>query len=247
VALAAKGGASVTQFDFAGQIQDERHAVVGNVRDNIQIKLDRGSAAAAARRNYQYDAGFTLEPGRYRIKFVVRENLTGKMGTFETRFTVPDLSADSSGLKLSTIVWSSQRETVTAAVGSAERFSPRAIRANPLIVGNEKVIPNITHVFRRSQNLYVNFDVYDALPDPANSRSRRVKVGMSLFNKDNVKTFEVGPIDATQLAAMRPEAVPVQFQIPLKDIARGSYMCQIDVVDEVGRKFAFSRAKLVVQ
>jgi len=247
VALAAKGGASVTQFDFAGQIQDERHAVVGNVRDNIQIKLDRGSAAAAARRNYQYDAGFTLEPGRYRIKFVVRENLTGKMGTFETRFTVPDLSADTSGLKLSTIVWSSQRETVTAAVGSAERFSPRAIRANPLIVGNEKVIPNITHVFRRSQNLYVNFDVYDALPDPANSRSRRVKVGMSLFNKDNVKTFEVGPIDATQLAAMRPEAVPVQFQIPLKDIARGSYMCQIDVVDEVGRKFAFSRAKLVVQ
>jgi VWFA-related protein len=247
VALAAKGGASVTQFDFAGQIQDERHAVVGNVRDNIQIKLDQGSAAAAARKNYQYDAGFTLEPGRYRMKFVVRENLTGKMGTFETHFTVPDLSADTSGLKLSTIIWSSQREAVTAAVGSAERFSQRAVRANPLIVGNEKVIPNITHVFRRSQNLYVNFDVYDALPDPANSRNRRVKVDMSLFNKDNVKTFEVGPIDATQLASMRPEAVPVQFQIPLKDIARGSYMCQIDVVDEVGRKFAFSRAKLVVE
>jgi VWFA-related protein len=247
VGLAVKGGASVTQFDFAGQIQDERHAVVGNVRDNIQIKLNQESAAAATRKNYQYDAGFTLEPGRYRMKFVVRENLTGKMGTFETGFTVPDLSADTSGLKLSTVIWSSQREAVTAAVGSAERFSQRVIRANPLIVGSEKVIPNITHVFRRGQNLYVNFDVYDALPDPANTRARRVKVDMSLFNKDNVKTFEVGPIAATQLAAARPEAVPVQFQVPLKDIARGSYMCQIDVVDEVGRKFAFQRAKLVVE
>ena len=247
VGLAVKGGASVTQFDFAGQIQDERHAVVGNVRDNIQIKLNQETAAQATRKNYQYDAGFTLEPGKYRMKFVVRENLTGKMGTFETSFTVPDLAADTSGLKTSTVIWSSQREAVTAAVGSAERFNQRLLRANPLIVGNEKVIPNITHVFRRSQSLYVNFDVYDAQPDPANARARRVKVEMSLFNNDNVKTFEIGPIAATQVAQARPEAVPVQFQIPLQNIARGSYMAQINVVDEVGRKFTFQRAKLVIE
>jgi hypothetical protein len=247
VALAAKGGASVTQLDFAGQIQDERHAVVGNVRDNIQVKLDQSGAAAAARKNYQYDAGFTLEPGEYRMKFVVRENVSGKMGTFDTRFTVPDLSADTSGLKLSTIVWSSQREAVTAAVGSAQRFARRDIAANPLIVGDQKVIPNITHVFRRTGSMFVNFDVYDALPDPADHRKRKVKVSMSLFNDKNVKTFEVGPLDATQLSPTRPEAVPVQVEVPLADIARGEYMCQIDVVDEVGRKFAFPRAKLVVR
>ncbi len=247
VALAGKGGASVTQFDFAGQIQDERRAVVGNVRDNIQVKLDQGKAATAGRKSFQYDAGFTLEPGKYRMKFVVRENITGKMGTFETRFTVPDLSADTSGLKMSTVIWSSQREPVVAAVGGAEKFTRKAIRANPLIVGDQKVIPNITRVFRRSQNLYVNFDVYDAQPDPADSKQRRVKVSMSLFNKNAVKTFEVGPIDATQLTATRPEAVPVQVQIPLKDITRGEYICQINVVDEVGRKFAFTRAPIIVQ
>ena len=103
------------------------------------------------------------------MKFVVRENITGKMGTFDTRFTVPDLSADTSGLKLSTVILSNQREPVTAVVGTAERFSRKEVRANPLIVGDHKVVPNINHVFRRSQSLYVNFDVYDALPDPANS------------------------------------------------------------------------------
>ena len=72
----------------------------------------------AGRKSFQYDAGFTLEPGRYHMKFLVRENITGKMGTFETRFTVPDLSADTSGLKLSTIIWSNQREPYKAAVGS---------------------------------------------------------------------------------------------------------------------------------
>jgi hypothetical protein len=277
VALAAKGGAATTQFDFAGQIQDEKHAVVGNVRDNIQIKLNQPAAAPApgapsaataaatptpppapskdaaaappptARKSFQYDAGFTLEPGKYRMKFVVRENITGKMGTFESKFTVPDLSADTSGLKLSSVIWSNQREAVTAAVGSAERLSKKEIRANPLIVGDHKVIPNITHIFRRSQSLFVNFDVYDALPDPANPKNRRVKVTLDLFNRKGVKTFEVGPIEATQLAATRPEAVPVQIEIPLKTVARGEYVCQIDVVDEVGRKFAFPRAPILVQ
>jgi hypothetical protein len=262
VALAAKGGAATTQFDFAGQIQDEKRAVVGNVRDNIQIKLNPAPGAAAtpgaataaaatppvtARKSFQYDAGFTLEPGKYRMKFVVRENITGKMGTFNTKFTVPDLSADTSGLKLSTVILSNQREAITAAVGNAERFSRKEVRANPLIVGDSKVVPNINHVFRRSQHLYVNFDVYDALPDPVNIKNRRVKVTLSLFNKKGVKTFEVGPVEATQLASTRPEAVPVQIEISLKDVTRGEYVCQINVVDEVGRKFAFPRAPIIVQ
>jgi VWFA-related protein len=247
VALAAKGGASVTQFDFLGQIQDERHATVGNVRDFIRIQLDQDKALTAGRKSFQYDAGFTLEPGKYQMKFVVRENITGKMGTFQTKFTVPDLSADTSGLKTSTIIWSSQREKVTAAVGSAARATRKELTANPLIVGDEKVIPNITKVFRRSQNLYVNFDVYDARPDPADGGARRVKVSMSLFNKKGAKAFEIGPLSATQLVDTRPEAVPVQFQVPLKDLAPGRYECQINVVDEVGRKFAFPRAPLVIQ
>jgi hypothetical protein len=148
---------------------------------------------------------------------------------------------------MSTVIWSSQREPVVAAVGGAEKFTRKAMRANPLIVGDQKVIPNITRVFRRNQNMYVNFDVYDAQPDPADTKQRRVKVSMSLFNKNAVKTFEVGPIDATQLTATRPEAVPVQVQIPLKDVTRGEYVCQINVVDEVGRKFAFTRAPIIVQ
>ncbi|MEP6714703.1 MAG: VWA domain-containing protein [Terriglobia bacterium] len=247
IAMAAKGGASVTQIDFVGQILDERRATVGSVQDKIHIQLDQGNAAKLGRKSFQYDAGFTLEPGRYRMKFVVRENISGKMGTFDSRFTVPDLSADTSGLKLSTIIWSNQREKLAAAVGSAEKMNKKDLTANPLIVGDEKVIPNITHVFRRSQNLYVNFDVYDARPDPASSKLRKVKVSMSLFDKKGALAFEIGPLDETQLAATRPEAVPVQFQVPLKTLAPGEYICQINVVDEVGRKFAFPRAPLVIQ
>ncbi len=114
------------------------------MRDNISIRLDQDSAAKAGRKSFQYDAGFTLEPGRYHMKFVVRENVTGKMGTFETRFTVPDLSADTSGLKLSTIIWSSQREPLEGGRGCGREDHRKGAPANPLIVGEEKVVPNIT-------------------------------------------------------------------------------------------------------
>jgi len=244
VELAAKGGAATTQLDFVGQIQDETRAVVGNVRDFIKVKLD--SEAAKVRKPFLYDAGFTLEPGRYQMKFLVRENLSGKMGTFETRFTVPDLSADTSGLKLSTIIWSNQREPLTAAVGTAEKLTKKTVAANPLIVGEEKVVPNITKVFRQNQSLYVSFDVYDAQPDASNAKARKIKVSMSWFNQKGGKAFDVGPLDFTQVADTRPEAVPVNIQVPLKDIAPGRYVCQINVVDETGRKFAFPRAALVV-
>jgi hypothetical protein len=247
IALAQKKGGGETQFDFLGQIQDERRSVVGNVRDMIRIKLDAADAERLARRSFHYDAGFTLAPGRYRMKFLVREDQTGKMGTFDARFVVPDLAADSTVLKTSSVIWSSQREPMKAAVGSAEKTNKKVVASNPLILGEEKIVPNVTRVFRRSQNLYISFDVYDAATDPADGRTRRVAVSMSLFNQKGAKAFEAGPIRAGDLAASRPNAIPVQLQVPLKGLAPGKYTCQLNVIDEVGRKFAFPRAAMVVQ
>lgn len=247
IALAEKRGGGETQFDFIGQVIDERKTIVGKVRDFIKVKLDASEEERLARRNFHYDAGFTLGPGRYRIQFLVRENETGKMGTFDARFVVPDLAANSSVLKTSSVIWSNQREALKAAVGAAERTPRRETAANPLIIGDEKIVPNVTKLFRRGQNMYVAFDVYDAAPDPGDYHKRRVAVSMSLFNQKGMKAFETSPVEATGLATTRPDAVPVQLQVPLKGLAPGRYTCQINVVDRVGRKFAFPRSAVVVQ
>jgi VWFA-related protein len=247
IALAEKRGGGETEFDFVGQVIDERKRIVAKVRDFIKVKLGSSDTEKLATRNFHYDAGFTLAPGRYRIQFLVRENQSGKMGTFDARFIVPDLAADSMLLKTSSVIWSNQREPIKAAVGAAEKAPRRIVTADPLILGDEKIVPNITKVFRRSQNMYVTFDVYDAAPDPDNPRARRIAVSMSLFNQKGQKAFEAGPLKATQVVATRPNAVPVQLLVPLKGLAPGRYTCQINVIDEVGRKFAFPRSTMVVQ
>jgi VWFA-related protein len=247
ITLAEKRAGGETQFDFVGQVIDERKHIVAKVRDFIKVKLPASDAEKLATRNFHYDAGFTLAPGRYRVQFLVRENFSGKMGTFDAHFIVPDLTADSMLLKTSSVIWSNQREPLKAAVGAAENEPRRQRNADPLIVGDQKIVPNITKVFRRSQNLYISFDVYDAVPDPDNPRSRRVEVSMSLFNQKGQKAFESSPIKATQIASTRPNAVPVQMQVPLNALAPGRYRCQINVIDEVGRKFAFPSSTMVVQ
>ena len=118
IALAQKKAAGETEFDFIGNVMDERKQVQGMVRDFIHIKVPTTDAEKIASRNFHYDAGFTLAPGRYRMRFLVREGQSGRMGTFDTRFVIPDLAADSMTLKTSSVVWSSQRELSEGRGGS---------------------------------------------------------------------------------------------------------------------------------
>ena len=62
-------------------------------------------AAQLEKHNLQYDTGLTLPPGKYSLRFLARENQTGKMGTFETKFTIPDLSLEKA-LRLSSVIYS---------------------------------------------------------------------------------------------------------------------------------------------
>ena len=243
IALAKKGSNEVTDFDFIGQVLDSKGTVVSSVRDGVTVKLTEATAAQLARRSFQYDTGFTLMPGDYRIKFLARENRTGKMGTFETSFRIPDLNARSDYLRISSVVWSSQREPLGAAVGSASS-NKKLIAANPLVAGDAKLIPSITRVFRRDQDLYVYVEAYDAAPVPAGKRASLV-AAVSFF-RGKAKALETAPAQFSDPAASRPGVYPVRLAVPLAKLAPGDYICQVSVVDGVGRKFAFSRSRLVL-
>src|SRR5712692_1117638 len=74
ISLARRRGNEETEFDFIGQVRDQKDKLVGSVRDGIRVKLDEASAAQIGRRHLQYDTGFALPPGKYKLKFLAREN-----------------------------------------------------------------------------------------------------------------------------------------------------------------------------
>ncbi len=207
------------------------------------MKLTESTVSQLGRRSFQYDTGLTLAPGDYTLRFLARENLGGKMGTFEMKFNVPDINLETKTLRLSSVIWSSQREPMSAAVGAADK-NKKEMGNHPLVQDGQKLVPSVTHVFRKNQNLYVYLEVYDAVAD-AERKAPNVTAELALYQGGR-KAFESNSIQETKLAPNRPGVLPVQFQIPLAKLAAGAYKAQVNLVDEVGHKFAFPRSTLVL-
>jgi VWFA-related protein len=244
IELGKKGVNEVTDFDFIGELRDSKGRLLPTgVRDGITVKLDADNVARLQSRNFEYDTGFTLPPGEFHLKFLARENRTGKMGTFETTFKIPDLDAKSGYLPVSSVIWSNQREDLQAAVGSATK-QKKADAANPLVENGEKLIPSVTRVFRKDQNLYVYLEAYDPALQP---NERRASLVASLsFMRGKTKAFETPPEHLDELAPKRNSTLPIQFRVPLAKLPAGRYTAQVSVVDQLGRRFAFSRAQVVL-
>jgi len=229
-----------TELEFIGQIRDTSGRLIGGVRDGIPVKFTGDNASQLARKQLEYDTGVVLPPGDYRFKFLARENQNGKMGTFEMKFTVPDLSKQSTAVRMSSVVWSNQREPLAASVGSAGT-NKKLLEAHPLVDNGQKLVPDITRVFRKDQKLYVYFEVYD----PGTEASPSVTAELMIF-RGRTKAFESAPVRQTKVKSGHPGTLAFEFQLPLANIPPGQYVCQVSVIDEQARKFGFARSPLVV-
>ena len=135
-------------IDIIGQVLEGGKFPGGRLRDTVKLAVE--STQQVRRKNVQYNTGFVLAPASYHLKFVVRENQTGRMGSFETDVQIPDLRK--APLKMSSVVLSSLRVPATA-----KKSGP-----NPLVRDRMETVPNITHVFTADQHLYLQYEVYDA-------------------------------------------------------------------------------------
>ncbi len=272
------GDRSKATLDIVGQVKNAAGILVGSVRDKINLARDNVKLAVdanqqVAQKNIQYSTGFTLAPGRYHLKFVIRENQTGNLGSFETDIQVPDLAK--APLKLSSIVLSDQRSP------DPEKNSAKHPSTNPLTRDGQQWIPNVAHVFRADQHLFLLYEVYDPtrvksataqgvphldsetsdpsgsaqkpLPNstPANSPglTRRPSGALRIltsieFLQNGSKVFETPVVEATTLNTPDRNAVSFAFDVPLTTLKPGIYIAQVNVIDDAGGTFTFSRLAL---
>jgi len=225
---------------------------VGQLRDTVKLALD--STQQVRRKNVQYNTGFVLAPGSYHLKFIVRENQTGRMGSFETDVQIPDLRKVP--LRMSSVVLSSLRAPVTNA--------PKKKVVNPLIQDQTQLVPNVTHVFTRDQHLYLQYEIYDAArgkvavaavrtpggQPAAQSKETRESIHVLTsieFLQGNVKVYESKQVAATEVTAPDRKAVVFQIDLPLQSLQPGLYVCQVNVIDDVAGNFAFPRWPILIK
>ena len=246
-------------IDIIGVALESGKFPVGRLRDTVKLAVE--STREVRRKNVQYNTGFLLAPGSYHLKFVIRENQTGRMGSFETDVRIPDLRK--APMKMSSVVLSSLRVPATA----------KKTGVNPLVRDQMELVPNITHVFTPDQHLYLQYEVYDAAkgkssgpaaPAPAASGSGQqdaakspeatkpardsVRVLTSIeFIQGATKVYESKLVEANEVTAPDRKAVIFQMDLPLQSLKPGLYLCQVNVIDDVAGSFSFPRFPLLIR
>ncbi len=226
-------------LDVIGMVLDSGRHPLNRIRDTVKLAVN--TSADVQKKNVQYDTGMSLLSGTYHLKFVVRENQTGRMGSFETDISVPDLKGQP--LKMSSVVLASQIQP-----------AKKGANPNPLVHDGSEIIPSITHVFSATQHLLLYYEVYDpALRSVADSTTGgQSKPGIRLlsnvaFFQGKTKAYESSLVELTELNAQGRKAAVFQLDVPLTSLKRGFYTCQVNVVDDAGGHFLFPRLALLIR
>jgi VWFA-related protein len=222
-------------LDIIGTVIDEVKRPIGRARETVKLNLDQ--ALGARQKNIQYTTSFNLPAGKYHLKFVARENQTGRMGSFEADITLPEMKKQP--LKMSSIVLASARQP--------------SKHESPLVRNGEEYVPNISHVFRQDQHLYLLYEVYGPAKEKlAENAPKGTKAGVSVLSslellQGAAKVYETPVVKATAVNVPGRDAVALELDVPLNGLKPGQYVCQLNVIDDAGGSFAFPRFAVLVR
>jgi hypothetical protein len=220
-------------LDILGMVTDDQKRPVDQIRDTVKVAVS--TSTEVRRKNVQYDSGFTLPPGKYHLKFVLRENQTGRIGSFETDVVIPDFK--NAPLKMSTVLVSNQ----VAPAGKRKTQSP-------LVRDGSELIPSVTHVFASGQHLYLYYEVYEPTANGKTQGATGTKILTSVaFFSGKAKAYETPLVETDKLNAPDRHAAVFQLDVPLTQLKPGFYTCQVNVIDDSRRNFLFPRLALLVR
>jgi VWFA-related protein len=233
---AQKRGSRETAFDFAAEVRDAKsNRVVGALRDTITVKIDTEHFQDIQQRALVYQGGIILAPGEYKLKFLARENESGRIGTFEQNISLAPPQIDR--LQVSSLVLSSQVEAVqnAAQIKTQALAQDAKLKSSPLDVGGERIIPSVTRVFTADQTLYVFFQAYA----PQNADANSLRAGLVFF-RNGLRLSDTPMVAPTEYDETSRTA-SFRLSLPLSGLGAGRYTVQAVVVDAGTTYAAFAR------
>lgn len=243
LALARKRGADRTLIDFILEVKDDFGSTIQNIRDKVDVKLSEKTAAEWAKSPIEYDTGFTLLPGKYQVKFLARDAETGRIGTYLSNFTIPNLNKEEKRIPISSVVLSSQRVDRRDSLFNAAKGKTAAAAeaVNPMISDGQYLIPSVTRVFSKSRDMFVFLQAYER-----GATATQPLVAFVTFYRGQTKAFETSPVAVTEGIDPKSKAVPLRFDLALDQLQPGQYNCQVTVLDTNGQKAAFWQAPVML-
>jgi hypothetical protein len=236
------------EFDFAVEVRTVPSGqIVAQLRDTITVNLDAAHFEQVRHSNLLYQGGVVLAPGNFRLKFVARENESGKIGTFEQNLVVP--AAQPEKVTLSSVLLSSQLVPIekSSAVATKGQGARAKITSSPLDMEGQRIIPSVTNYFTQGQTLYVFLQAY--YPEKADKNEpfdpNSLRAGL-VFLRNGIQ-MNATPLIAPAQVDPKTHTVSFRISLPLQKLPIGRYTVQVIAVAPGTQHSAFGRAYLALQ
>jgi GWxTD domain-containing protein len=226
-----KDGVMHGVLDIFGQFTSLSGRIVNTFEKSLVLDVPQGEFQSYQDHRSVYQEVVPLRPGRYKLSLVLKDDLSGHMGSTELGIIVPRYDEDSlanSSLILADLI----QPLPTSQVGSG-----------PFVIGGTKVRPSVNGRFTREQKLGIYMQVYNLGVDEKTHKPsfdvqyEILKDGKAILNQ---------PEDPGNLKKAAQQFT-VEKTMPLSGLSPGKYTVQIKVTDNIKKQTVTPTASFEVR
>ncbi len=215
-----KDGVMHGVMDIYGEVTSLGGRNVNTFEKSLVLDVPEHEFQRFLERKAVYQEAIPLRPGRYKLSLVMKDNLSGHMGSMEIGLVVPRF--DENKLSNSSLILADLIQPLpTNQVGTG-----------PFVIGGTKVRPSVNQSFTRDQKLGIYMQVYNLGLD-VKTHKPSLDVEYDLL-KDG-KSLLAQPEDAAKLKDASQQFT-VEKQMPLSVLQPGKYTVQIKVTDKINKQ-----------
>jgi GWxTD domain-containing protein len=225
-----QGGLQTARMNIFGRVTAVSGKRSGIFEDSVTASATAEELAEARDRKSVYQKAIALTPGTYKVDVVVRDVKSGNRGIVPMGFTVPRY--DDKKLSTSSMILAARLRTTTE----------RDI-GGQFVIGNAKVVPNLSGVFKQGQEVGVYLQVYNAGVDQT---TLRPAVEVEYVVSRNGKEIHRQPEDWSGLSDSGQRLTLARL-MPTDNLATGDYEIKVITKDKVTGQVIENKGKFTIE
>ncbi|MEE8583872.1 MAG: GWxTD domain-containing protein [Acidobacteriota bacterium] len=215
--LSEDGQTLSSQVNIYGLVQNLGGRLITEFEDTLSLDFPAGESESRLQRKSLFQRMLLLEPGRYKLILAVKDDRSDRVSTTETGLILPGLESD---LEASSVILARTLQFV-------ENPPDQAV---PFLLGDFKVIPNLSRSFNRGDPMGLYLQIYNAAIDQA-SQQAQIEVEYQILHKGKVVLSFLDPKKNSVL--QYGDRLILLQAFNLRSLRPGRYILKIKVNDQI--------------
>src|SRR5215467_8230400 len=213
----SKQGLLSAVLDLYGRITDPGGRVIQTFEDVISRDFPESLFQASLDLTSIYQKSVPLRSGLYRLDLVIKDTVSGNIGTLGTALRVPRF--EEGKLDASSLILADQIESVASAQIGAGQF----------VLGAYKVRPRLTQEFSPSDKLGIYLQLYNLKVDEATHKTKVSVAYRVTQTKDQKEVWRA--VESADHLHQGGEQLTIERLIPVNTLPPGRYTIEVTAID----------------